>query len=158
MNSVTFRELWEVAMILEPGSARNAGERMTQEVLQILADNVRDTERAVASGYDIVTLDVDFHDIIADSADNKALELARKPISLLFYPSLRKLFAHPSAVAAPGRLVDAHKMILEALRDRDAERAESAMRRHLADFRRGYAHCGIDMNQSLIGAQDHAGP
>lgn len=150
MHAVTFRELWEVAMLLEPGAAALAAERITDGMVDDLQQNVLDTQAAIADGRDIVDLDVEFHDVIAAAAGNKAMELARNPVSLLFYPTLGRLFQHPGAEAAPSRLADAHQRVVDALRERDVPATEREMRRHMADFRRGYEHYDLDLDDPVI--------
>jgi hypothetical protein len=50
--------------------------------------------------------------------------------------------------AAP-RLVKAHRIIFNAIRDRDAEAAETWMRRHMVDSRRGYELAHLDMENTV---------
>jgi GntR family transcriptional regulator, transcriptional repressor for pyruvate dehydrogenase complex len=50
--------------------------------------------------------------------------------------------------AAP-RLVKAHRIIFNAIRDRDAKAAETWMRRHMVDSRRGYELAHLDMEKTV---------
>ena len=50
--------------------------------------------------------------------------------------------------AAP-RLVKAHRIIFNAIRDRDAEAAEIWIRRHMVDFRRGYKFAHLYMEKTV---------
>jgi DNA-binding FadR family transcriptional regulator len=125
---------------------RAAG-RIDAATLETLEENLRLTEEAHAAGRSIIDLDLEFHTTIAEAAGNRALLLAREPISQLFYPALETLFAHPLNTTGPQRLIDAHRRILDALKVRDAETAEAWMRRHIVDFRRGYAQCGFNLGE-----------
>lgn len=150
MQRVTFLELWEVSMALEPSAAALAAGRADATQVEALEDNLRQMETALANGQPIIELDVAFHTLVAEIAANKALLLAREPISQLFYPALSKLFAYPSnRTVGPRRLADAHRRIVDALKAGDAGEAEAWMRRHIADFRRGYDVCGFDLNEPL---------
>ncbi|MFT3872681.1 MAG: FCD domain-containing protein [Nocardioides sp.] len=149
MHAVTFRELWEVSLLLEAGSAAMAAPRISDDLLLELDRNVEAMRENLEGGREIITLDIEFHNIIGFSCDNKAMELAREPISLLLYPGLKNLFSHPKAVNAGSRMLEAHRDIVEALRRRDSEAAEAAMHRHMRDFKRGYVYCGIDINAPL---------
>jgi DNA-binding FadR family transcriptional regulator len=152
MQRVTFRELWEVSLALEPQAALGAARRITPEDLQELVALQFDMEARRAKGLSITALDVVFHTRIAEIAGNKALLLAREPISALFFPALEKLFHHPrTAQVAPDRLIAAHRGIIEALRASNAGQAEQWMRRHMEDFRRGFEVCGFDLDQALTG-------
>jgi DNA-binding FadR family transcriptional regulator len=150
MQRVTIEELWEASMSLEPGMALRAASRIEDEQIKRLEENLHRTEEAYAAGESIIDLDLEFHTIIAEVAGNRALLLAREPISQLFYPALETLFAHPLNKTGPQRLIDAHRRILEALKLRDSEAAELWMRRHIVDFRRGYAQCGFNL-QEVVG-------
>lgn len=150
MQRVTFLELWEVSMSLEPSAAARAATNIDAAQIEELEDNLRQMEAALQKGQSIIALDVAFHTLVAEIAANKALLLAREPISQLFYPALAKLFAHPrNNESGPRRLVDAHRYIIDALKLGDAAEAEDWMRRHIADFRRGYDVCGFDLNEPI---------
>ncbi|MCC7168581.1 MAG: FadR family transcriptional regulator [Rhodospirillales bacterium] len=147
LHEVSFLELWEAAMALEPATARLAAPRIGPDLLAQLADNLARTEETLRKGRSVVELDIEFHALIAKAADNKALLLAREPTSLLFYPAvgvlLRKL------PQAGKRLLDAHRQIVAGLERAHAETAESWMRKHIVDFKRGYAMAGIAMDRPV---------
>jgi DNA-binding FadR family transcriptional regulator len=147
MQRVTFRELWQVAMMLEPAAAAEAALRMSDSALARLDDNMMHTRAAVAAGENVVPHDVEFHALIAEATDNKALLLCREPMSLLFYPAIRVLFT-PTEVGriAGERLLLAHQMVLDALHARDQTAARDWMARHIVDFKRGYDVRGLDID------------
>ena len=150
MQRVTFQELWEVSMSLEPSAAARAATSIDASQIKDLEDNLRQMEITLEKGHSVIHLDVAFHTLVAEIAANKALLLAREPISQLFYPALAKLFAHPqNRERGPRRLLDAHRRIIDALKAGDAEEAEGWMRRHIADFRRGYDICGFDLDEAI---------
>lgn len=150
MQRVTFIELWEVSMSLEPSAAARAGSRTTPAQIEALEANLQQMIAAHAKGESIIALDVAFHTLVAEIAANKALLLAREPISQLFYPALKKLFAHPrNREIGPRRLIEAHRQIIDALKRNDSDEAEAWMRRHITDFRRGYDSCGFDLNEPI---------
>lgn len=47
------------------------------------------------------------------------------------------------------RVLEAHRAILYALRERDSVAARDWMERHIMDFRRGYDLAGIDLDQAV---------
>jgi GntR family transcriptional regulator, transcriptional repressor for pyruvate dehydrogenase complex len=156
MQKVSFRELWEVSVDLETAAAERAAERITDEMIERLRENTAAMAATLDTGGSIIALDVAFHQIIAEATGNKALLLAREPISALFHPALDTLFQHPAgAPVAPLRLLEAHRQVLRGLESRDAEWASSWMRKHMVDFRRGYALCGLDMDEPI---QAHTHP
>ena len=150
MHRVTFRELLEVAVDMETAAAERAAERMTPEILDQLKDNLRATQAALASGASVIPLDVQFHELIAEATGNKALLVAREPISALFHPALDNLFSHPvGGPVGPPRLLEAHRKIVEGFENRDPQEVRAWMHRHMIDFRRGYALCGLDMDAAV---------
>lgn len=150
LQGVTFRELYAVAILLEPEAARAAAPRATPAQLAALEENLQEMEAALAAGRPIVALDIAFHAHLAAIAGNMALTLAREPVSELFFPALQQLFDHPSnREVGPRRLAAAHGRIIAALRAGDAEEAGLWMHRHIADFKRGYDLCGLDLDAPL---------
>jgi GntR family transcriptional regulator, transcriptional repressor for pyruvate dehydrogenase complex len=147
LHEITFMELWETAMLLEPETAALAASHLKEEELEALELNVRNTERAIAEGTSLVELDVEFHDLIAQAVHNRVLLLAREPMSRLFYPTFGEVFTHVRE--SKGRLLKAHKAILHALKNRAPEDASQWMEKHIRDFRRGYEAAGLDIHSAI---------
>jgi DNA-binding FadR family transcriptional regulator len=150
MQRVTFEELWEASMTLEPSTAGRAAARVQDAHIEKLEANLKAMEAEFAAGRSIIDLDLEFHTMIAEIAGNPAILLSREPISQLFYPALATLFAHPeNHDKGPRRLIEAHRHILDALSARNRETAELWMRRHIVDFRRGCEVCGFDLSGAV---------
>ena len=147
LHQITFREYWEVQMVLEPLAASLAAGRIGAAALDALEANVLATEAAQSAGQSMTELDVEFHALIAEASGNRALTLAREPIGLLVYPTVAPMMRRLKQ-AAP-RLTKAHRIIFNAIRDRDATTAETWMRRHIVDFRRGYELAHLDMEKPV---------
>ena len=153
LNQVTFQELWEVALVVEPEAARLAALRADESDLAQLAANIAACRATLAGGGGAqeVTLhsalDVEFHALIARASRNRSLMLAREPFSLLYRPALTLLQkALPQAAL---RNVEAHEFVLSALRERDSMRAAEWMHKHLVDFRVGFLRAGLPMDAPL---------
>ncbi len=148
MQGVTFRELWEVALRLEVCAAELVAPFIDDALVEKLEENLQAMETALTAGRSIIALDVAFHALIAEATHNRVLLMSREPVSLLFYPSLEKLFNHPTtADRSPGRVVEAHRAIVQAMRARDAQAVRDWMECHIMDFRRGYDLAGIDLDR-----------
>lgn len=145
LHKVSFRELWEVTIALEPMTVGYAVERLRPSHLDALARNLADMEMALGDAKEVVKLDIDFHNLIAEATENRVLILAREPMSLLFYPSVGYLLE--SLRQAAGRLLDAHKRIFDHLERRERDEASSWMHKHIVDFKRGYELAGLDMDR-----------
>jgi len=146
MQQVTFRELWETSMALEPVAAAAAAVHIDDDGLAALAGNIARMEQAIEDIDEVVRLDMEFHEIVAQNAGNRALALAREPIGLLFLPAGRIILPR---LKTQGRILAAHKAIYALLAARDTEGARNWMTRHMADFKRGYERTGVDMNTPL---------
>lgn len=147
MHEVTFRELLDVALAVEPLAARLAAASLTEAELDELGRNLAETTAAVERGEQLVALDMQFHTLITAGTRNRVLMLAREPIGLLLYPAFETI--RPNLPQAPGRLVKAHAEILAALRRRDAAGAEAWMARHVADLGRGWLLAGLGLDERI---------
>lgn len=145
LHKVTFRELWEVTIALEPMTVDFATDRIGVIHLDALARNIADTEMAISDPREVVKLDIAFHNIIAEATGNRVLLLAREPMSLLFYPSVGYLLE--SLRQAARRLLEAHKRIFSHIEQRQRTEASRWMHKHIVDFKRGYEVAGLDMDR-----------
>jgi GntR family transcriptional regulator, transcriptional repressor for pyruvate dehydrogenase complex len=141
--SITFKELWEMMMVLEPLSARFAAERAPAEFQALIGENVRATEERLHDDSTIIRLDVEFHSLVARATGNRVLALSEEPLGLLLYSSTKRLYR--SSPRARYRLLEAHRKIADAIARGDAETSEVWMRKHIEDFRRGYVVAGLDI-------------
>jgi GntR family transcriptional regulator, transcriptional repressor for pyruvate dehydrogenase complex len=150
LQQVTFAELWQVAVVLEPQAARLAASCASTADKAELQDSVTrlsahyKTQGSVQSHAE---LDIEFHALVARISGNRVLMLAREPINLLYRPSLIRL--QQALPQMERRNLDAHKRILKAIAAGDADLAHEWTRKHLIDFQRGYAVAGIPMNTPI---------
>jgi len=156
LQQATFHELWQVAVVLEPLGAQLAAHAAREDDLQALAANLarmdmlaqqaaEDNAQAQAQRQSaLIELDVQFHALVARAGRNRALMLAREPVSLLYSATLARMQAQLPQMHA--RNLVAHRHIVEALRQHDADRAEHWMRKHIVDFQRGFVLAQLDMH------------
>jgi GntR family transcriptional regulator, transcriptional repressor for pyruvate dehydrogenase complex len=143
MHEVTFRELWETIMAIEPATAALAARRRTAEDLDRIADNIGGTRGALNDNKAIVALDIEFHSLVAQACANRAILLAREALTQLFYPAFKAVLT--GVEVAGTRLLAAH----EAIADSDVETTRKWMERHINDFRKGYEMSGFDIDCSV---------
>ena len=142
MHQVTFRELWETMMALEPMAAELAAANATPDHLAALAANLAETRAVVADTQEVARLDIAFHALVVEAAGNRALLLSRDALGRLFYPAFEAVIS--GLPAAPQRLLTAHSAIFEGIRAGDAAEARRWMERHIMDFKRGFERMGLD--------------
>lgn len=145
-----FTEMFEMRLLLEPAAAAKAAEQIEEIDLEELAGHLtemrnmqvhtdRDTRRT------FLDRDALFHDRIAQVCGNS---LMREMIDRLHaHAHLYRLhFRHGLAAET----CQEHSWILEALREKDADMAESAMRSHIRRSRARLA--------AALGDNDPSGP
>jgi DNA-binding FadR family transcriptional regulator len=146
LHQATFQELWDVALTLEPLSARLAAQQRTEDDLALLDANL--SASATEKRWDkLVALDMEFHALVGRASHNRALMLAREPVGLLYDPTLQEIFKR--LPQANERNLDAHAGTLDAVRRGDAELAAEWTRKHMVDFQRGFAMAGLDMSKPI---------
>lgn len=146
LHEITFLELWETMLPLEVRAAELAATRATEEEIERLEANLRDTADCLEHEQKLVALDIEFHLLVAKASRNRALLLAREPIGLLFYPAFYQVM---SRLNAKDRLLSAHREVVDGIRNRDAKHAAQWMEKHIRDFRRGYELADLDMNKPV---------
>lgn len=143
LQRTTFRELWELSLLLEPPAARLAARQRDDGDLAALQDNLASATRGDGDDPTQVQLDVEFHALVGRATHNHALMLAREPIGLLYRPTLTPIFER--LPQARQRNLEAHRHIVAAIGRGDAEAAATWTHKHMVDFHRGFTLAGLDM-------------
>jgi len=136
LGQLEVNELYEARVLFEPTIARLVVERANDATIKLLEDNVRRGKAALAAGADVFVINLRYHAILAEAAGNRVLSLVMQAFLELLerlghdYPTNRKISDHA---------VDDHAHLLEAIRTRDAARAERLMVRHLRDLEGRFA-------------------
>lgn len=131
LNEGTFDELMEVRQLLEPGIAALAANRATDEARQEILQSFESYEQEVDHGTDIdaeALAGADFHQALAHATGNQTL--ARLVESLR---DLMSATGHVLGEHERGGSLKAHQDLVKAVMERDAEKAERVMRKHLQD-------------------------
>ena len=152
MQKVSVQELYEAMRALEPVCAAAAAERADDSDIAALEDNLARNAAAIDDCTSLVSLDIEFHELIAHAAKNRAMDLARAPLSDLFYPAFYPVMLRLNAA---DRLLVAHTKVVEAIKLRDAKTARAWMERHITDFLRGYELADLDIDVP-VGRLSHA--
>lgn len=146
LHDVSYRELWELNMVLEPQASALAAANADAEVLAEIAENLESTADCLSDPDALVELDVEFHDLVARASGNHALLIAREPLGALLLPAYGAVIR----TIGPGeRLLEAHTKIHEALCKGDVDVARDWMARHIRDFRRGCELAGLDFDEPV---------
>ncbi len=154
LHSVTFRELWEASMVLEPAIAGRAARQVDKDGLSEVAANLAVMDAAVVSFeggapidvHGFVGLDRAFHEILAKVAGNRVLALAHEPVTSLFIPAGQIILPRLKTYR---RVLEAHRYIFNCLRSHDEVGARSWMHKHMDDFRRAYELTALSLDTPL---------
>lgn len=136
LHDVTFTELWEAMMALEPAAAEHAAARRSAEQLQLLARTCARFQRESPDTDAAVATVVDFFTAVAAASGNRVLALSQAPLNLLLAPTLARLIDRVPQARA--RIAEAQGRITSAIRLKRGELARTWMEKHIRDFKRGY--------------------
>ena len=147
LGEVTFRELYEAAMALQMATIEAAAERATPAMMVSMEENLTRTARVLDDPAAVAVLDTEFHALIGKASGNRVLQLAREPSDLLIFPTTRLVLSQVKQ--GPARLLEAHRMMLDAIMRRDKDAARLWARRHIKDWRKGFERAGNDLDQPI---------
>jgi len=136
LHDVTFLELWEAMMAIDPVAAQYAAARRTPAQLQALVRAGARFKREVADTAQAVSAVVDFFAAVAAASGNQVLELSQAPLNLLLAPALTRMIDRVPQARA--RIQTAQGKIADAIKLRRSEQARTWMEKHIRDFKRGH--------------------
>jgi GntR family transcriptional repressor for pyruvate dehydrogenase complex len=120
----------EVRRVAETALAGLAATRRTSSDLAALTANLAAMREAVATGGEIIPLDIGFHELIAGAAGNPVFARMLRSIRDLL---IRNLEVTSRTPAAAEKALSFHRRILGAIEAGDAAAARTAMDVHLDD-------------------------
>lgn len=122
-----------IRQALECAIVRRAAEMVTDAQIQQLEHNLKRQSLAAAAGQtrEFLALDDQFHQLLTRIAD---CALAWETIESIKATMDRVRFLSLSKVSPPESLITQHQEIVSALKARDADTAETAIRRHLQEL------------------------
>jgi GntR family transcriptional regulator, transcriptional repressor for pyruvate dehydrogenase complex len=141
LHDVTFLELWEAMMAIEPVAAQYAALRRSAAQLQALVRARARFKREVADTPAAVSAVVEFFTAVAAASGNQVLAMSQAPLNLLLAPALTRMIDRVPQARA--RIHDAQGKITEAITLKRSELARTWMEKHIRDFKRGYELEGI---------------
>jgi GntR family transcriptional regulator, transcriptional repressor for pyruvate dehydrogenase complex len=145
-RNVTFRQLHEALMVIEPELSGLAATRADAKGIDDLRRNLGEQRDSLNSFPTWCRLDEEFHLIIGRLSGNPAMLTARAPITQLLLPTLNQFIDSEEMTAAAS---DFHARILDAIAERDAESAALMTRRHIDDFGSAWEAAGLDFRLQI---------
>ncbi len=132
--SVTdLQQIFELRQLLEGHAAALAAERATEADIATLEQALADLDAADARNDTQAHIEIDraFHGALARSAHNKFL---RSALGRLYNLNLRLWYLALERIGPMHDAVEQHRAALEAIKEHDSQKAEAAIREHIADF------------------------
>ena len=129
LDGITFHELMEARLIVEPELTARAAARATSDDIEELETVLKAMEAALDHPAKFVVQDLLFHHTIFRIAANRVCGL----MFTVVHQSLAKLIQLTSKVVPAEHTLKLHRRIFLAIRKRDAEEARRRMTEHLED-------------------------
>ncbi len=126
LDELFLRNLAEVRSLIEPGAARLAAERATEEEIAILDKAYKQMAAHIVNSEAFIAADMQFHFVILAACRNEILEQMSSAIGEALEISRRVTVELPGSSEAHMPL---HEAVVEAIRQRDGNAAENAMRK-----------------------------
>jgi DNA-binding FadR family transcriptional regulator len=126
-GGMTFREIIEARLFLEPLIARLAAQRQNPELVAELLG--LETETGNDEAY--LKSSASFHWQVGSMSGNRILNLIAHALEEIFHDRVKGMLFPPEK---RGDVVNAHDEIAQAIAAGNADRAEEAMRRHMLDY------------------------
>ena len=150
LHDVTFQELWEAMMALEPAAAEYAAARRTPAEQQAHTRAAARFRRDAGATAAAVAAVVEFFTAVAKASGNRVLSLSQAPLNLLLAPALTQMIDR--LAQARRRIQEAQEQITAAIRRKDRAEARTWMEKHIRDFKRGF-----DLRPILTAADEPSG-
>lgn len=141
LHDVSYVDVWEAMMVIEPEVAALAAVRRTQAHLDALVQASEAFRTAPKGDERSVEWVASFFELLGAASRNQVLVLAKQSLTEALAPSLARMI--DTVPQARQRITDAQRRIIAALRDKNADEARRWMSKHVRDFRRGYELAGI---------------
>jgi DNA-binding FadR family transcriptional regulator len=136
LHDVTFLELWEAMMAIEPAAAHYAALRRSPAQLQALVRAAARFKREAGETGAAVAAVVEFFTAVATASGNRVLAMSQAPLNLLLAPALTRMIDR--VPQARVRIQGAQAKITAAIKQRRGDNARTWMEKHIRDFKRGH--------------------
>ena len=126
-DEISYHELYETRMILEPELAALAAERADREDLSNLRKALEALDDQLEDPLAYKRLDAEFHAAISQAAGNRVCESVFRS----FQRSLMQSLGWRSKMQDRHEMAASHRRIFEAIQARDSSKARQEMKEHL---------------------------
>jgi GntR family transcriptional repressor for pyruvate dehydrogenase complex len=147
LDGISFHELMEARIIVEPELAARAASRATQEDMSKLRTCLAEMEKSRGNHSRLIEQDLRFHQIIFEAAGNRVCTMMFSVV----HRQLTDLIEHTSQLVELEHTLRLHKGIYLSIRKHDAEEARQRMLDHLTDARSLLIRASESQAQARLG-------
>ena len=144
-------ELTELRMALEPSITAIAAERASEEQIGFIENAMKDLETMIDDPVKMNAAHMRFHLGIAEATGNSTILTLMKPI-LLMHTEYREQIVYSEN--RKGEMLKEHRLIWEAVKNKDSKAAQKAMLSHLTSLEKIHRklnkskQAGVSLNES----------
>jgi GntR family transcriptional repressor for pyruvate dehydrogenase complex len=140
IQKTSLGDLTEARVILEPHLVRLACEKISQEDFLRLENNIQEASKIVESGNSATTINLEFHSIIAETTHNPVVALAMRTMFNVWNEWISELRENlHKRIQISEQAICYHRKILEAFREKDPQKVQDLMFRHITQIQGGLA-------------------
>ena len=132
MDNISNEDIRGIRIILETAAVRVATIHATQKDIEHLESTVKEMSVSPLSAEKRIKIDSEFHKTLARASGNKLLETFVEVMTFLLRDYMIKGFPGPASIK---HVINYHKKIIEAIKSRNPDDAEEAIRNHLVSAR-----------------------
>ena len=147
MGKIKIPNLTEARMAVEPFSVKLAAEHITQETLEKVRLNIQEAKECLDKNNknDARLLDLEFHRLIAQASQNPVIFFMIDSIMDIMENNISSI---PLSVKPVERTNEYHEEIYEAIKNRDAQRAQDLMLKHIEEIQYALEALGQEDSQA----------
>jgi GntR family transcriptional regulator, transcriptional repressor for pyruvate dehydrogenase complex len=138
IRNTSAKEMTEARLIFEPQVARLAAERITEQEIEALKNNVEKTAKLLKAGHPVVQENIEFHILIAEATHNTVISLTMKTmLDVAQEMTVVSKDTLAERIKVSRHSLTHHKEILKALDKRDPQRVYELIHEHVVRIQRG---------------------
>jgi DNA-binding FadR family transcriptional regulator len=132
MGKKEFEDLVKVREILEVNIARDAARLAKKKHIKAMDKSIVEMEQNREDLNFCVVKDIEFHSILRLATANRIFDVVLAPMAEILAVSMKTTLGSGGIQAA----TEAHRWILDAVKQKDPDKAEAAMHKHMVRVRR----------------------
>jgi GntR family transcriptional repressor for pyruvate dehydrogenase complex len=135
LDSSLYRDLYEARKVLETAIAGMASRDISDDEIEAIEKNFHQAAAAIDDEASFLERDIELHKMILKASRNRVIPVFMQSINRLSL--LLRLQSNAQSTIRRNTMRD-HKLIIDALKNRNPEKAARAMERHIANVEKAF--------------------